>query len=120
MADSHISGLLLRSHHYVLLASAVGLAVLTGIVLVPAAASAQPAITPATPTISLALSPATVDYGHETVTASGTVTTSVDPVADAAVTVSYEDMAGRAAHISLTTGTAGSYSGTIPDPEAAA
>jgi len=88
---------------------------LTGILLVPA--SAQPAGTAATATITLALSPATVDYGHQNVTASGTVSTSAGPVASAAVTVSYTDIDQQAAQISLTTGANGSYSGTIPDPE---
>jgi hypothetical protein len=66
------------------------------------------------------LSPATVDYGHQNVTASGTVTTSGGPVAGAAVAVSYLDADGQDAQISLTGDTIGSYSGTIPDPEAAA
>jgi hypothetical protein len=110
----------LRSHRHVLLASAAGLAASIAIVGVPAAASAQPATSPATPTITLALSPATVDYGHQSVTASGTVTTSAGPVTGAAVTISYEDTSSQAAQISLTTGTDGSYSGTIPDPETAA
>ncbi len=43
MVFAHISGVLLRSHRHVLLASAVSLAALTVILLVPAAASAQPA-----------------------------------------------------------------------------
>jgi hypothetical protein len=92
---------------------------LTGILLVPAAASAQPADAPVTPTVTLALSPATVDYGHQTVTASGTVTSSAGPVADATVTVSYEDIIGQAAQISITTGSHGGYAATIPDPETA-
>jgi len=107
-----------RSH--VILASAAGVATLTGFLLVPAAASAQPAGTAAASTITLALSPATVDYGHQNVTASGTVTTSAGPVADATVTVSYVDIDQQSAQVSLTTGTNGSYSGTIPDPETAA
>jgi hypothetical protein len=90
---------------------------LTGILLVPAVASAQPADAPA---ITLGLSPATVDYGHQSVTASGTVTASAGPVAGASVTVSYLDIAGQSAQISLTTGSEGGYSGTIPDPERAA
>jgi hypothetical protein len=110
----------LRSHRHVLLASAAGLAALTGIVLVPAAASAQPAGTPAAATITLALSPATVDYGHQNITASGTVTTSTGPVTGATVTVSYMDIDHQSAQVSLTTGSDGSYSGTIPDPETAA
>jgi len=120
MADSHISGVLLRSHRHILLASVASLAALTGVVLVPGAASAQPATSSATSTITLALSPATVDYGHQTVTASGAVTTSGSPVAGAAVTVSYVNIDGQSAQISLTTGTDGRYSGTIPDPETAA
>jgi hypothetical protein len=116
-ARTHVSGVLLRSHRHVLLASAASLAALTTILLVPAAASAQPA---GTPTITLALSPTTVDYGHQNVTASGTVTTSAGPVASAAVTVSYLDIDKQAAQISLTTGSDGRYSGTIPDPETAA
>jgi hypothetical protein len=109
-----------RRYRYVLLATAAGVAALAGSLVLPAAASAQPASTPATPTITLALSPATVDYGHQSVTASGTVTTSAGPVADAAVTVSYVDIDGQPAQVSLTTGSDGSYSGAIPDPEAAA
>ena len=103
-----------------LLASAIGLAALAGSVLLPAAASAQPAGTPATTTVTLVLSPATVDYGHQSVIASGAVTTSAGPVAGAAVTVSYTDVDGQSEGISLVTGTDGSYSGTILDPETAA
>jgi hypothetical protein len=110
----------LRSHRHVLLASAASVAALTGILFVPASASAKPATTPATPTITLTLSPATVDYGNQSVTASGTVTTSAGPVAGAAVTVLYVNVNKQAAQLSLTTGTDGSYSGTIPDPETAA
>jgi len=107
-------------YRYVLLAAAASVAVLAGGLLLPAAASAQPASTPATPKITLGLSPATVDYGHQNVTASGTVTTTAGPVASAAVTVSYVDIDGQPAQVTLTTGTDGSYSGTIPDPETAA
>jgi hypothetical protein len=120
MVYTHILGVLLRSHRHVLLASAASLAALTGVLLVPAAASARSATTAATPAMTLAVSPATVDYGHQNVTASGTVTTSAGPVAGAAVTVSYLDVDGQSAQISLTTGTDGSYSGTIPDPQTAA
>jgi len=111
---------LLHRYHYVLLAAAASVAVLVASVLLPAAASAQPATTSATPTITLELSPTTVDYGHQNVTASGTVTTSAGPVADATVTVSYVDIDQQGAQISLTTDSDGSYSGTIPDPETAA
>ena len=114
------SGVLLRSHRHFLLVPSVCLAALTGILLVPGVASAQSADAPVTPTVTLVLSPATIDYGHQTVTASGAVTTSSGPVTDAPVTVSYEDTFGQAAQISLTTGSDGRYSGTIPDPEAAA
>jgi len=103
-----------------LLAAAAGAVALAGGVLLPAAASAQSAGTPATTTITLGLSPATVDYGHQNVTASGTVTTTAGPVAGATVTVSYVDIDQQFAQISLTTGTDGSYSGIIPDPETAA
>ena len=105
---------------YVLVVAAAGIAALTGILLVPAAATAQPAGAAATPTITLVLSPATVDYGHQSVTASGTVTTSAGPVAGATVMVSYMDIDEQFAQVSLTTGSDGSYSGTIPDPETAA
>jgi len=119
MAYRPISGVVVRSHRHILLASAASLAALAGILLVPAAASAQPAGTAATSAITLALSPATVDYGHQNVTASGTVTTSAGPVASAAVAVSYTDIDGQSAQVLLTTGANGGYSGTIPDPEAA-
>jgi hypothetical protein len=102
-----------------LLASAAGVAALAGSLLLSAASTAQPAGSPVTPTITLVLSPATVDYGHQSVTVSGTVTTSGGPVAGAAVTISYEDNLSQTAHISVTTDSAGGYSGTIPDPEAA-
>ena len=120
LAYRPISGVVLRSHRHVLLACAASLAALTGILLVPAAASAQPAGTSATTTITLALSPATVDYRHQDVTASGTVATSAGPVEGATVTVSYVDIDQQFAQISLTTASDGSYSGTIPDPETAA
>ncbi len=110
----------LSPYRRALLTSAVSAAALLGGMLLPAAASAQPADTPVTPTITLALSPATVDYGHQNVTASGTVTTSAGPVAGATVTVSYLDADGQSAQISLASGKNGSYSGTILDPEMAA
>jgi hypothetical protein len=110
----------LRPYRHALLLSSASVAALAGSVLLPAGASAQPAGTPVPPIITLVLSPATVDYGHQSVTASGTVTTSAGPVAGAAVTVSYLDIDHQTALISVTTGTNGSYSGTIPDPETAA
>src|SRR5215472_16393773 len=100
---------MMRPYRRVLLAAAAGVAALAGSVLLPAAASAQPADTP---TITLVLTPATVDYGHQNVTASGTVTASGSPVVGAAVTVSYTDVDGQSEGISLTTGNDGSYSGT--------
>jgi hypothetical protein len=111
---------MIHSYRHVLLAAAAGVAALVGTVLLLAAASAQAAGTPVTPTITLVLSPTTVDYGHQSVTASGTVTTSGGPVAGATVTVSYLDIDGQSAQISLATGANGGYSGSIPDPEAAA
>jgi hypothetical protein len=110
----------LRPSRYVLLVAVAGVAALAGSLLLPAAASAQPAGAPVTPTVTLVLSPATVDYGHQSIAASGRVTTSAGPVADVTVTVSYVDVDQQFAQISLTTGTNGSYSGTIPDPETAA
>src|SRR5215469_9673258 len=110
----------LHPYRRVLLAAAASVAALAGGMLPPTAASAQPADTSPTPTITLALSPATVDYGHQNVTASGTVTTSAGPVIGAAVTVSYVDVDGQSEQISLTTGDDGSYSGTILLPETAA
>src|SRR5215469_5782509 len=105
------------SYRRVLLAVAASVAALAGSLLGSAWASAQPAGTPLTPTVTLVLSPATVDYGHQSVTASGTVTTSAGPEVGAAVTVSYVDVDGQSAQIALTTGSSGSYSGTIPNPE---
>jgi len=110
----------LHRYRCVLVAAVAGVAALAGGLLLPAAASAQAAPGVVTPTITLVLSPTTVDYGHQNVTASGTVTTLAGPVAGAAVTVSYVDIDGQSAQVSLTTGTDGSYSGTIPDPETAA
>lgn len=66
----------LRPYRRVLLASAASVAALVGSLLLPAAASGQAASSPVTPTITLMFSQATVDYGHQSVTASGTVTTS--------------------------------------------
>jgi hypothetical protein len=111
---------MMRPYRHVLLACTASVAASAGGVFLPAAASAQPAGTPATPTISLVLSPATVDYGHQSVTAWGTVSTPTGPVAGATVTVSYLDTDGQSVEISLTTGTDGGYSGAIADPEAAA
>jgi hypothetical protein len=111
---------MMHSYRHVLLAAAAGVAALAGTVLLPASASAQAAGTPVTPTITLVLSPTTVDYGHQSVTASGTVTTSGGPVEGATVTVSYIDTEGQSAQISLPTGTNGGYTATIPDPDPAA
>src|SRR5215469_12340659 len=110
----------LHPYRRVLLAAAASVAALAGGMLPPTAASAQPADTSPTPTITLALSPATVDYGHQNVTASGTVTTSTGPDVGAAVTVSYVDVDGQSEGISLITGNDGSYSGTLLSPETAA
>jgi hypothetical protein len=110
----------LHPYRHVLLASIASVAALAGIVLLPAAASGQAAGTPVTPKITLVLSPTTVDYGHQSVTASGTVTTSGARSRGATVTVSYLDTVGQSAQISLTTGANGGYSGIIADPEAAA
>jgi hypothetical protein len=109
-----------RPYRRVLMAIAASAAALAGSLLGPAWASAQPAGTPVTRTITLALSPATVDYGHRNVTASGAVTTSAGPVVGAAVTVSYVDVDGQSAQISLITGNDGSYSGIMLSPETAA
>ena len=84
----------LRPCRRVLMATGASVAALAGSLLLPAAASAQSVDTPVTPTITLALSPATVDYGHQSVTASGAVTTSAGPVAGATVSVSYVDVDG--------------------------
>jgi hypothetical protein len=111
---------LARPYRRVLLAAAASVAALAGSLLGPAWASAQPAGTPLTPTVTLVLSPATVDYGHQSVTASGKVTTSAGPEVGAAVTVSYVDVDGRSAQISLITGNDGSFSGAILSPETAA
>lgn len=105
---------------YVLLAAAASVAVLAGGLLMPAAADAQTADTPVTPAITLVLTPPTADYGHQSVAASGTVTTSAGPLAGATITVGYMDIAQQFAQISLKTGSDGRYSGTIPDPETAA
>jgi hypothetical protein len=110
----------LHPYRHVLLACIASVVALAGSLLLPAAASAQPAGATVTTAITLGLSPATVDYGHQSVTASGTVTNSGVPVAGAAVTVSYKDILGQAAQISVTTNSAGGYTGTIPDPETAA
>lgn len=111
---------LVHPRRHVLLATAASVAALVGGLLVPAAASAQPAGTPLMPTITLVLTPATVDYGHQIVTASGAVTTSAGPTIGATVTLSYTDVGGKPAQIALTTGNGGGYSGTIPDPDTAA
>src|SRR5215472_17239643 len=108
---------LAHPYRYVLAAAASAAALAGGMLLPAAAASALSAATPLTPTITLVLSPATVDYGHQNVNASGTVTTSAGPVIGAAVTVSYVDVDGQSAGISLITGSDGSYSGTILSPE---
>ncbi|HEY2076747.1 MAG TPA: hypothetical protein VGH53_10460 [Streptosporangiaceae bacterium] len=56
MTYNNISGVVLRSHHHVLFASAVSLAALTGILLVPAVASAQPADAPAPDPVTITAS----------------------------------------------------------------
>ena len=83
---------------------------------VPAMASAAPAAT----SITITLSPAVLDYGHQATTVSGIVSTTSGPADNAAVTVSYQNASGQAAQLALTTDTNGGYAGTIADPQAAA
>jgi hypothetical protein len=102
-----------RRYRYVLVATAAGVAALAGSLVLPAAASAQPASTSATPTITLTLSPTTVDYGHQTVIASGTVSTSAGPVSGEAVTISYTNAGDQPASIVTSTDASGSYDTSI-------
>jgi hypothetical protein len=84
-----------------------------------AVAQAVPAgaATTSTPTITITLSPATLDYGHQTITVSGTVST---VPAGTAVTVTYENASDQADQVVASTDASGSYQATLTSLEPAA
>jgi hypothetical protein len=94
---------------------------LAGVLLIPIAADASVTGTVAvTPAISLTLSPATLDYGDQVITVYGAVTAAGEPVTGATVSISYLSAAGETTQDDVSTGSTGTYSGTISDLQAAA
>jgi hypothetical protein len=95
----------------------LAMAVLTGLMLLVAAEPAGATASASTPTITIALSPATLDYGHQSIVVSGTVST-VPSGTD--VTVAYENSSGQSDQAVTATGASGAYQVTLTSLEPAA
>jgi hypothetical protein len=121
MTYNLISGVLLRSHRHILFASAVSLAALTGILLVPAVASAQPAAAPAADAVTM-----TASWAQPSVNAGSTDTLSgvatydsggtPQPLANSPLSISFTEEGAFTYNFSATVTTAadGSYSYVTP------
>ncbi len=99
---------------FIAMGGAAATAVALGILLVPADALAAPgSATSDAGTVTIALSPATLDYHDQTITASGSVT----PAAATSVTVTYLDSADQATQLVVTSDASGDYEAIISNLE---
>lgn len=107
----------MRLSHFAAATTAAAICVLAGVLLVPVTAQAATGAADPAPTITIGLSPATLDYGHQVITVSGAVTAAANtPVVGADVGISYLNGAGQNAQLTVATDGSGDYSGNIIDP----